>query len=99
MQARGPRWLPGVNGSNFFCSPTRRWTTLRGHQDHLIQQSCMQQASTVNQEVPADSIGAGIAELQPQLRPELQLEESLKQPTVPVQSPTKGQRNIRTRTR
>ena len=87
---RGPRWLPGIlkesTGPTSFAVQLEDRRLLRRHQDHLIQRSCVPQASTADQEVPADPIPASPAAEQP----ELQLEETPTQPAVPVQSPTQG---------
>ena len=87
---RGPRWLPGIlkesTGPTSFAVQLEDGRLLRRHQDHLIQRSCVPQASTADQEVPADPIPASPAAEQP----ELQLEETPAQPAVPVQSPTQG---------
>ena len=60
-----------VNGPTSFAVQLEDGRLLRRHQHHLLQRSCVPQASTADQEVPADPIPASPAAEQP----ELQLEE------------------------
>ena len=87
---RGPRWLPGIlkesTGPTSFAVQLEDGRFLRRHQDHLIQRSGVSQASTADQEVSADPIPALPAAEQP----ELQWEETPREPAVPVQPPTQG---------
>ena len=87
---RGLRWLPGIltrsTGPTSLAVQLEDGRLSRRHQDHLIQRSCVPQASTADQEVPADPSPASPAAEQP----ELQQEETPTQPAVPVQSPTQG---------
>lgn len=87
---RGPRWLPGIlkesTGPTSFAVQLEDGRLLRRHQDHLIQRSCVLQAPIADQEVPADPVPASPAAEQP----ELQWEETPREPAVPVQSTTPG---------
>ena len=87
---RGPRWLLGIlkesTGPTSFAVQLEDGRLLRRHQDHLMQRSCAPQASTADQEVPADPIPATPAFEQP----ELQWEETPREQAVPVQPPTQG---------
>ena len=96
---RGPRWLPGIlkesTGPTSFAVQLEDGRFLRRHQDHLIQRSGVPQASTAYQEVSADPIPAMPAAEQP----ELQWEETPREPAVPVQSTTQAIQDKRYPTR